>query len=86
MNQLISDGGDCRTAPATPGLLNIGSQMYIRPVADRFYFAPLLQSQEQEQEKQKPKRMLDGFELFLVNGTIKQKYRSLRFVVQKQLI
>ena len=21
MNQLISDGGDCRTAPATPGLL-----------------------------------------------------------------
>ena len=23
LNQLISDGGDCRTAPATPGLLNI---------------------------------------------------------------
>ena len=23
MNQLINDGGDCRTAPATPGLLNI---------------------------------------------------------------
>ena len=21
MNQLISDGGDCKTAPATPGLL-----------------------------------------------------------------
>ena len=21
MNQLMSDGGDCRTAPATPGLL-----------------------------------------------------------------
>ena len=24
MNQLISDEGDCKTAPATPGLLNIG--------------------------------------------------------------
>ena len=23
LNELISDGGDCRTAPATPGLLNI---------------------------------------------------------------
>ena len=23
MNQSLSDGGDCRTAPATPGLLNI---------------------------------------------------------------
>ena len=23
MNQLISDGGDCRTDPAAPGLLNI---------------------------------------------------------------
>ena len=23
MNQLIRNGGDCRTAPATPGLLNI---------------------------------------------------------------
>ena len=23
MNQLINDGGDCRTAPATPGLFNI---------------------------------------------------------------
>ena len=23
VNQLINDGGDCRTAPATPGLLNM---------------------------------------------------------------
>ena len=23
MNEWINDGGDCRTAPATPGLLNI---------------------------------------------------------------
>ena len=23
MNELINDGGDCRTAPATPGLLTI---------------------------------------------------------------
>ena len=26
MNELISDGGDCRTAPATPGLLIIAIQ------------------------------------------------------------
>ena len=26
INELMSDGGDCRTAPATPGLLNIVSQ------------------------------------------------------------
>ena len=29
MNQLISDGGDCRTAPATPGLLIILTKMKI---------------------------------------------------------
>ena len=27
MSQLISDGGDCRTAPATPGLLNIDQNL-----------------------------------------------------------
>ena len=28
MNQLISNGGDCRTAPATPGLLIIYEPVY----------------------------------------------------------
>ena len=28
MNQLMSNGGDCRTDPATPGLLN--SSLYLR--------------------------------------------------------
>ena len=27
MNQLMSDGGDCRTAPATPGLLMIVARL-----------------------------------------------------------
>ena len=27
MNELINDGGDCRTAPATPGLLNISDRV-----------------------------------------------------------
>ena len=28
MNELFSNGGDCRTAPATPGLLNIMTFAY----------------------------------------------------------
>ena len=38
MNQLISNGGDCRTAPATPGLLkkfnmnNIWSEIICHPL------------------------------------------------------
>ena len=33
MNELISDGDDCRTAPATPGLLNI-VQHYVKANQD----------------------------------------------------
>ena len=40
MNQLINDRGDCRTAPATPGLLNIQMAALDSPVFDYvvFYF------------------------------------------------
>ena len=33
MNQLINDGGVCRTAPATPGLLNIHDTICRRAAA-----------------------------------------------------
>ena len=35
MNELINDGGDCRTAPATPGLLIIGKKKLSKYTKDR---------------------------------------------------
>ena len=30
MNKLMNDGGDCRTAPATPGLLKISKYLFVQ--------------------------------------------------------
>ena len=35
MNELISDGDDCKTAPATPGLLKITKYMYNKGSFDK---------------------------------------------------
>ena len=40
MNQLISDGGDRRTAPATPGLLNILFNAILFCVNIFFFYVP----------------------------------------------
>ena len=32
INELISNEGACRTAPATPGLLNIGERGWLLPI------------------------------------------------------
>ena len=47
VNELISNGGDCRTAPATPGLLN--TRIYMLCIfgpnceSERFYFVLIKQ-------------------------------------------
>ena len=33
LTQLMSNGGDCRTAPATPGLLNIYNLKFVMPLS-----------------------------------------------------
>ena len=41
MNELINHGGDCRTAPATPGLLNTGITLFHIPYVTDIVFIHL---------------------------------------------
>ena len=63
MNELISDGGDCKTAPATPGLLKITKYMYNKGSFDKggdtfnpanmFFFKLLVGSEHSEKKLEK---------------------------------